>query len=688
MPQGIVVQFTIDEKGAVKNIRTINKELRDTEKAGGQAEKGLSKISSGLGKLNSLMAGAGSMYLLNKLKNSFMEAANNAEQYQTRLGVLLRSQNEGNRMFEEMAKYASKVPHTYDQIMGSATNLAGVMRGGVNEVTKWMPLIGDLAATTGLSVQDTTSQVIRMYSAGAASADMFRERGVLAMMGFQAGVSYSAEETRKKMMDEWQKADSQFRGATDKLAETWKGKTSMLSDAWFQFRTDVMNSGVMDWIKKEVDGVISKIEEMKKSGKFEDFAQNISDNIVGSLGNAKNIFNDLLPIVKTLGNTLGTAIEGFNSLPGWVKEYGVIAAVFTGKKGMLALGGLSYLSSDKFITDIAEKSNEDAAELRKKLGLPDDFQFGPKYGLLARKEYGTPLVSGIDKIVNMPNITTPKAEILYPFIEDIKTRSSKEAKVTELPFEGIEIKLPFEIDQDILKNNIKESESYEKERRSLWIESRELMIEQATEGYDTQKELLKFHFDAEFGLIEEHDERRILAAQILAMKLGAVDEEQSKVQIKFMEDRVASFAQTWGSMLYNAQTQAGNTFDNITRMFKNMMEQMAVYSAMGGLFSLITGGTFVKGAGIAIKSMFPFLEKRATGGPVMAGGLYRVNEREPEFFQPYTSGKVIPLSKMTSNDYSVGNINVTVINQNRELDPQQVADAIEKAVYLRKMKVA
>lgn len=59
--------------------------------------------------------------------------------------------------------------------------------------------------------------------------------------------------------------------------------------------------------------------------------------------------------------------------------------------------------------------------------------------------------------------------------------------------------------------------------------------------------------------------------------------------------------------------------------------------AIGGfLGNLITGG-------------------RAIGGPVSAGGLYRIHERgEPEFFQPASNGRVVPLSRLTPQERDGG----------------------------------
>lgn len=214
-----------------------------------EGAKGLGRAFKGAGRqlvsLKGLVAGVG----LGLLVGSFIEAASVSEQFNTRLTIMLGSVEEGNRLFADMKKFASEVPFEFQEIMESATQLSGVLKGGVAEINEWMPLIGDLAATSGLSIQKTTEQVQRMLSAGAASADLFRERGVTAMLGFTSGVSYSVGQTRQMLMNAWTEPQSRFRGATKALSTTWEGLMSMISDKWFELRTVVMDAGLMDYFK-------------------------------------------------------------------------------------------------------------------------------------------------------------------------------------------------------------------------------------------------------------------------------------------------------------------------------------------------------------------------------------------------------------------------------------------------------
>jgi len=240
---------------------------------------GISGIETAIFSLQGLFVTLG----VGLVARSFIQAASTAEQYRTRLTVLLGSVEEGNKLFKDMATYASGVSFQYEEVMGAATQLTGVMKGGVEEVKKWIPLIGDLAAASGLDIQTATAQVIRMYSAGAASADLFRERGILAMLGFQAGVSVSAQETRKKLMEAWEDPLSKFRGASAMLATTWQGLLSMMGDAWFSFRTMVMESGIFDYMKAIASLMIDWLGDMRKSGDLKEIGQQISDYLIAGI---------------------------------------------------------------------------------------------------------------------------------------------------------------------------------------------------------------------------------------------------------------------------------------------------------------------------------------------------------------------------------------------------------------------
>lgn len=188
--------------------------------------------------------------------NSFISAADQAEKLRLRLQGMLGSVDEGNKLFETMAVHAGSVPQTYQEIMESATTLSGVLKGGREEVQKYMPLLTDLAAAYDLPMKVVTGNFVRMYSAGAQAADLFRERGITSMMGFKAGATYTTEETMRMMWESWQKSGSKFHGAAARLGKTWSGLMSMFQDKWFNFRRFVIEeTGVFDWLKRSLAGL-------------------------------------------------------------------------------------------------------------------------------------------------------------------------------------------------------------------------------------------------------------------------------------------------------------------------------------------------------------------------------------------------------------------------------------------------
>lgn len=180
---------------------------------------------------------------------SLIEVGSKTENFRIRMNAMLGDVGEGNKVFREMAEFAGKVPFAYEDIMSSATTLSGILKGGSEEIKATMPIIADLAAVSGLSIQQTTDQVVRLYSAGAGAADLFRERGINAMLGFQAGVSVTAEESKKALIAAFEDPSSKFRGAANKMATTWTGIMSLIGDKWFNMRSTLADAGVFNFFK-------------------------------------------------------------------------------------------------------------------------------------------------------------------------------------------------------------------------------------------------------------------------------------------------------------------------------------------------------------------------------------------------------------------------------------------------------
>ena len=141
MSEKVKIIIEVDSKTGVANMKqfgTSGDKVTDGMKRQEKAAKSLT------GSLKSVVAVVGALAGVHGIKglaSSFLDASRMTENYQVRLKVLLGSVEEGNRLFKEMADYAGRVPFEYHEIMGAATQLSGVMRGGVEEIKQWMPLI-------------------------------------------------------------------------------------------------------------------------------------------------------------------------------------------------------------------------------------------------------------------------------------------------------------------------------------------------------------------------------------------------------------------------------------------------------------------------------------------------------------------------------------------------------------------
>jgi hypothetical protein len=206
---------------------------------------GLSKVRGAVFNLRNAFLGLGAGLVIKNLVNTGRQLEN----LQVRLKFLLKDTNEGAKAFDNMVKFASKVPFSLEEIQAGSGILATVT-DNATELQKMLEITGNVAAVTGLDFRTASEQIQRSFSAGIGAADLFREKGVRNMLGFQAGAAVSIEETVTAFEKVFGK-NGRFGRATDELANTLGGTLSMIGDKIFAFKKTLLDAGFFGSLKRE-----------------------------------------------------------------------------------------------------------------------------------------------------------------------------------------------------------------------------------------------------------------------------------------------------------------------------------------------------------------------------------------------------------------------------------------------------
>tara|TARA_Y100000004_G_scaffold54130_2_gene60284 strand:- start:2924 stop:4678 length:1755 start_codon:yes stop_codon:yes gene_type:complete len=230
----LVVRIEADLAELKKGMKRANQEVSQASSQMSNSFKGLGKRINSIGtqtiKLGSIFAVAFGGLAIKSVIDTGMQIEN----LQIRLKALFGNVEEGSKAFNEMVRFASRVPFSLEEIQAGSGSLA-VVADDAQELAKIMEITGNVAAVSGLTFVEASQQIQRAFGNGIASADLFRDRGVTALAGFEAGATYSAEETYR-VFEELFSGNGKFSKVTNDLANSLTGTLSMLGDNLFQFK--------------------------------------------------------------------------------------------------------------------------------------------------------------------------------------------------------------------------------------------------------------------------------------------------------------------------------------------------------------------------------------------------------------------------------------------------------------------
>ena len=170
---------------------------------------------------------------------------------------------------------------------------------------------------------------------GINSADLFRERGVRALLGFEAGVAISAEQSRKHIMKAFEEGTLSVVGASEVMAKTFDGTLSMIGDKFNLFKMAVMDAGPFDFLKASAMVIEKELE--KNFGGIEKSAEKIGDAIVSTtvktLLFATQIIDKFKPVFDFIGASIANLVNFVRALPPPLDTIGVIGFLMLGSRG-------------------------------------------------------------------------------------------------------------------------------------------------------------------------------------------------------------------------------------------------------------------------------------------------------------------------------------------------------------------
>ena len=610
-----------------------------TKQAFNGVRAGLTNLRSAVFSVQSAIVGIGGGLAI----KSILNVGSTVEQLRLRFAFLFKGVREGDKAFKGLIDFASRVPFSLEEIQAGAGNLAVVTKNA-EELNEILAITGNVASVTGLDFRTTAEQIQRSFSSGIGSADLFRERGVRALLGFKAGVQVTTEETKKRFRELFGKG-GEFEKATEVLSASFTGTLSMLSDKLFKFRLDTAQAGFFDFVKQGLVEFNKLLEE--NSEQIAEFGAKLSAGLIKAtktiILTGASIIEALRPVFRFIGVSIQNIFKVFRDLPQGVQTIGLIGFLMLGTKGkaiVLLIGGV-FDTIRGFIGDLAsgyafflekvadglEKTGMFKDEIANARTVVDDFRkvserLNTPYKDLDStiKGTGENLDGTIGKLEEFLGTLEANAVISRQQIEEILNKlkgSTDETKKLGVEFTKI-------------KDNV--LTAFKKDFESI----------NETLGKMAQSGIKAFS-------------RGLAESLILGKELNMTMKEIAQ---KLLVDIVAFTIQiVIQETIRNAlKKDQANTEAKITNELRSQTTEMKKQAFL----SLFTGGS---GGGL------PFM---ANGGAVSKGKPVVVGERGAELFIPNSSGQITQSARGTGG--GAVNVNFTI----NTIDSRGFSDALQE----------
>ena|GEM_PF-6166851 len=238
----------IDDKGT-PTLRKVGDEFDHLEKKSGSVGKAFSTLR---GHWIALTAAAIGMFAAFR---GFVDAAGQAEMFETQLRAVSVSTEEASRSFKELLEFAARTPHMTQDVVAAFIQLKSV---GLEPTIEDLKTIGDVAFLFGRNIGDVGSALISFEK------EVLRRLGIeIDRVGAKAKImsgdmrietENTATAIRKGLLYVW---EQRFGGAMKEAESTWRGQVALFKSGVWEMQKaigDILLPALM-----KVIGVLTKI---------------------------------------------------------------------------------------------------------------------------------------------------------------------------------------------------------------------------------------------------------------------------------------------------------------------------------------------------------------------------------------------------------------------------------------------
>ena len=278
MAKSIKVVLELDDRKFKQGMKNADSSVNKFEQSSRSAGLGIGSLAAGLA-----AAGTAALGLA-----SAVNAARSVEDLGITLETLYGDAEQAALALEMVKNEAARLPIALNDIQSGVPALALVEEkmGGLDKAIQFT---AGVASSFGMSFQEAATNVQRSLSAGIGAADLFRDKGVKAFLGFQEGAEYTAEQTEEMFLAAFDKVTA----ANEKAAESMTGQMSMVGDAVFQVQ-EALGAAFSESLKEVLKDFNAAFAENK------DRILEVASAIGSALGDALSFLVDNMNIIIPL----------------------------------------------------------------------------------------------------------------------------------------------------------------------------------------------------------------------------------------------------------------------------------------------------------------------------------------------------------------------------------------------------